>query len=167
METTTETGATATTEVIKSEARNQRLVFLRVKIKSLTEEARIIRHETRRAKARKRMERVQRIALVNALTDHRRVGLRVAARRTFIAYGYLRGREYLKIEHENSRELSGTDWREIARMVVKYGSGGNDVYQPPEALKQAEEKLRLWWKVATSNQGTIDKIKDALGLKQE
>lgn len=119
--------------------RNDRLVFLRVKLKSLAAEAKIIREETQRAKRQRRTD------LINGLTEHRRFAVRRAARHTFLAYGYLRDRRYLEIEHPNSEPLESRQLREIARMVVKYGPEGHGYYPPdgPHVVK-AEEALRTW-----------------------
>jgi len=67
-------------------------IYLKVKIKSLAAEARIIRHEE--AKARKWKNTALRVGLAG----HRRGIVRSAARHTHLAYGFLRGRPYKAME---------------------------------------------------------------------
>lgn len=84
--------------------------YLKVKIKSLAEEARIIRKETKRAK---------RVSIKNGLAEHRKGVVRNEARHTHLAYGFLRGREYRQMEpkaHETP------NWDKVRKMVSKYGT---------------------------------------------
>lgn len=69
----------------------------RVKIKSLAEESRIIRLEEKRAKARKDR------TTIDSLYEHRTVNVRWAARSTLLAYAYLRGVPYRKLEGPGSQ----------------------------------------------------------------
>jgi len=62
--------------------------FLKVKIKSLAEESRIIRNEERKSS----------IDLAGALHQHRTQDVRNETRAALLAYGYLRGRELKTIE---------------------------------------------------------------------
>jgi hypothetical protein len=84
---------------------------LRVNLKSLTAEARIIRHETRRAGPAYRDE----------LALHRRGRLREEARYTHLALALLRGRRYRQVEQEGSKDVSA------ARLVKKLGVTGLDI----------------------------------------
>lgn len=84
---------------------------LRVNLKSLTAEARIIRQETRRAGPAYRDE----------LTMHRRGRLREEARYTHLALAFLRGRRYRQVEHEGSKDVSA------ARLIKKLGITGPDI----------------------------------------
>lgn len=89
--------------------------FLKVKVKTLTAEAQIIRHE-------------ERIALrddtgaYRALHEHRVHVVRKAARSTHLAYGFLRGRAHEEMECKRRTE---PNWPEVARMVRKYGGSGS------------------------------------------
>lgn len=81
---------------------NPRLVFLKVKIKSLASEAAIIRHEENLS--RPTWKKYQDGPFIE-LKDHRRLVVRPAARTALLAYAYLRHKEYHSIEksvHEKS-----------------------------------------------------------------
>jgi hypothetical protein len=71
---------------------------LRCNIKSLAAEAKIIRHETRRAGPLYR----------DPLAIHRRGRLREEARYAYLALGFLRGHKYREIER-NAKELPSCD----------------------------------------------------------
>lgn len=88
--------------------------YLRVKLKSLAEEARIIRLEELRAIKAKEYD------LQGALRYHRITKVRQAARETLLAYQFLRGIPYLAVEKPNS---SKPDWKAVLAMVKKYGKG--------------------------------------------
>ena len=92
--------------------------YLRVKIKSLAAEARIIRKEERLA-----LEFRNR-SLYDGLHTHRVRDVRDEARATQLAYAILRGRDYRDVE-PNARQLSDWDFRQLAarivKMVTKYG----------------------------------------------
>jgi len=82
--------------------------FLKVKVKSLTAEARIIRREEERSRGELR----------DALRQHRREDVRREQRATQVAYGYLRGITYSRIE---PNPLTEPDWKRVESMVNKYG----------------------------------------------
>lgn len=83
--------------------------MLKVKSKSLAEEARIIRREERRSVGWLRDE----------LHLHRVGVVRYEARATHLAYGLIRGRSVEQIEQRATRteEL----WKRVRSMVDKYG----------------------------------------------
>lgn len=83
--------------------------FLKVKIKSLTAESRIIRQEETRS----------RNELRNELRVHRVTAVRGETRCTQLAYGFLRGRSRTVIEPRAGTE---PDWDRVKAMVKKYGS---------------------------------------------
>lgn len=85
--------------------------MLRVKLKSLAAEARIIRHEERRTRG----------ALRDELADHRRKVVRQAARNTHVAYALIRGRAIERIEPNAKTE---PNWSEVKRMCAQYGPKG-------------------------------------------
>ena len=99
-------------------------VYLKVKIKSLAEEARIIRREEKRC---------VRVMTHNGCSEERaeakreglylhRVGpVRREARAALLAYGFIRGRKYRRIEAKNDTK---PDWKAVQRMVLKYGLVG-------------------------------------------
>jgi len=84
--------------------------YLKVKIKSLAAEAKIIRTEERRAR---------RPGLRRGLQDHRKGIVRYEARHTHLAYGFIRGREYHQME---SSTHESPNWERVRKMVEKYGS---------------------------------------------
>lgn len=120
--------------------KNPALTYLKVKIKSLAAEARIIRREEFLAK--KHGNR----ALLDGLHAHRTFDVRLAARRTLLAYGYLRGRWYGTIESNAKTALAITDIKSIARMVVKYGPEGSYYFQSDDRINEAMERLDNWFK---------------------
>ena len=83
--------------------------YLKVKIKSLAEEAKIIRLETKRAKN---------ISIKNGLAGHRRGIVRFEARHTHLAYGFLRGLECRQMEQ---KAFEAPDWAKVKRMIERYG----------------------------------------------
>lgn len=86
-----------------------RRVMLKVKIKSLMEEARIIRKEENRFTG----------TLHNELHLHRVLDLRRAARHAALAYAIVRGIDLERVEPIRYTE---PNWAEVTRMVRKYGS---------------------------------------------
>lgn len=83
--------------------------MLRVKLKSLAEEARIIRREEQRTFG----------ALREELHRHRVDIVRKVARDTHVAYGLIRGKTIDQIEPGRK---SDPDWEAVEKMVKKYGS---------------------------------------------
>lgn len=90
-------------------------VYLKVKIKSLAEEARIIRKEESRARTPE---------LKQSLKHHRKWDVRNEARATLVAYGYLRGKKLCEIEPKmkNSRFFTLYVEPRVKAMVDKYGT---------------------------------------------
>ena len=86
-------------------------VFLKIKLKSLAAEARIIRRQERKTGGKHDHIR-------ESLYLHRLHVVRRASRETHLAYGYLRGRPYRAMERN---ALRGPDWKSVASMVKKYG----------------------------------------------
>jgi len=87
-------------------------VFLKIKLKSLAAEARIIRAQERKTKGKWNGTR-------EALYLHRVKDVRSEARSTHLAYGYLRGRTRCQIENKCVVE---PDWKRVEAMVKKYGA---------------------------------------------
>lgn len=85
-------------------------VFLKVKIKSLASESQHIRKEERIRRGTDPLRR--------ELHDHRVQVVRREARHTLLAYGYLRGMEYDRLERTRRTD---PDWEAVERMVRKYG----------------------------------------------
>lgn len=85
-------------------------VFLKVKVKSLAAEARIIRREEHRWPGDSPTRA--------SLQGHRRNDVRREARHSYLALAYLRGRAYREVEQTCHRD---PDWEAVARMIKKYG----------------------------------------------
>ena len=82
--------------------------MLRVKLKSLAAEAKIIRREEQRTHG----------ALRDELAHHRRTVVRSAARHTHLAYGFIRGRTIEQMEKKSHRPY---DRDRVEKMVKQYG----------------------------------------------
>ena len=96
-------------------------VFLKVKVKSLAAEARIIRHEERKTRGQIRC----------SLHEHRVGTVRREARNTLLAYGYLRARSYAQMERSPKTQPA---WDSVERMIKKYGQ----IKQPLEEWKDEQ-----------------------------
>ena len=106
---------------------SDRRYALKIKIKSLAAEARIIRHEEKRAKAIGTMgARAKR----ESLYLHRTGIVRREARYTLLAYGFLRGKSYAQLE---AKCKLPPNWKKVQAMVEKYGASN------PVLLKNFEE----------------------------
>lgn len=95
----------------KTKAVVDRREMLRVKIKSLAEEAKIIRQEERKTRGLLRDE----------LHLHRVREVRSEARASHLAYGFIRGRTLDQMEKRSELQ---PDWEKIKRMCAKYGPAG-------------------------------------------
>lgn len=85
--------------------------MLRVKIKSLAEEAKIIRKEEMRTYGQ----------LHNELYLHRIGIVRATSRSAVLAYGFIRGRKHESMEPTRKTD---PDWGEVKRLCSKYGPAG-------------------------------------------
>jgi hypothetical protein len=103
-------------------------VELKIKLKSLAEEARIIRREELIAKKRGDY------STLNSLHNHRVLVVRPAARSTHLAYSFLRGRNYRDVERMCYHQ---PNFAEVFRMVKKYGGWA-----------QKEDDLKGWFATA-------------------
>ena len=84
-----------------------RRLFLKVKIKALVAESRIIRQEERK-NPHARIE----------LAEHRRGIVRQIARINNLAYGFIRGMEYRKMERNTHTK---PDWRKVWKIIENFG----------------------------------------------
>jgi hypothetical protein len=82
--------------------------MLRVKVKSLAAEARIIRQEELRSSGMLRDE----------LRNHRVIQLRFEARSAHLAYGFIKGRSLVQMENKASTK---PNWKRIKEICKKYG----------------------------------------------
>ena len=86
---------------------------LKIKIKSLAAETKIIKHEESKLHGEARQ----------SLQHHRKTVVRHEARHSLLAYGYMRGRPYRSIEmkcHEDP------NWQKVQKMVERFGGGKCD-----------------------------------------
>lgn len=102
-------------------------VELKIKLKSLADEARTIRNEENKLKIERNFSKL------NDLHDHRVHVVRPEARATHIAYGLLRGLGYDQIERTTT---SSPNWSRVRSMVKKYS---------PEEDVQANVDKALQW----------------------
>ncbi|TXI10937.1 MAG: hypothetical protein E6Q68_07220 [Polynucleobacter sp.] len=100
---------------VKIENRSwDRRVFLKVKLKSLAAETRVIRSAERKS----RPEQFK--FLTNELRCHRIAVVRREARATNLAYAFIRGRKYKAVEAK-FHQGNAPDWTKVEAMVRKYG----------------------------------------------
>ena len=95
---------------------------LKIKIKTLAAESRIIRLEERKAKAKARMVKRSEAKAglrerCSRLGNHRKTVVRQAARAAYIAYAFISGRSYKSTEDRVKIE---PEWRSVARNVVRF-----------------------------------------------
>ncbi|MFQ6011538.1 MAG: hypothetical protein ACE5KG_05145 [Nitrososphaerales archaeon] len=112
--------------------RDQR-IFLKIKLKSLAAEARIIKHQEKKSKYWNFQ-----------LYHHRITVVRREARHTHLAYAFLRGRSYSQIEEKCH---TPPDWEQVRRMVTRYGVRWN-ADEPREQfqdrLTEQSERFDKW-----------------------
>lgn len=140
--------------------------FLKVKVKTLAAEARIIKREEQRCKTRKvvvpvkdregnvlrekivRRLTARKVEMFNNLRFHRvgadaKGGLRAEARNTLIAYAFVRGKDFGPVA---PRDKSLVDLEKVYHMAKKYGPA--DLQNLPKehaAIKEYEAKLDAWF----------------------
>lgn len=96
-----------------------RIKMLKVKIKSLAAEAGIIRLEERRARKCDQLR--------CELHEHRVKDVRREQRHSLLAYAFLRGVPYAKVEPKVGKEgvpeyVSRPDWVRVGKLVEKFGT---------------------------------------------
>jgi len=98
-------------------------IYLKVKITSLAEEAKIIRRYKRRLRAKPRAPGESPPAAWWGLRHHHLSIVRPEARAALIAYGFLRGRRYRQIE---AKCHEPPDWKRVGQIVEKFGGCRHD-----------------------------------------
>ena len=101
---------------------------LKVKIKSLAEEARIIRREEQKAKQAKDTTKL------NSLHDHRIHVVRKASRNSHLAYGFLRSVPYKVMEQKTHSE---PNWRIIEKEALRFDKDPASFEERWKAWRQA------------------------------
>lgn len=114
---------------------NDQRTYLKIKIKNLAAEAGIIRTEERKTHGMAKWD----------LQHHRKTVVRNEARRSLIAYQFIRGRDPSCHFHE-SVLARHQDWEPIERMVRKYGSAATI-----EALPKLKEAMQNHGQEITEN----------------
>lgn len=111
-----------------------KLIFLKVKIKSLAEEARIIRKEERKANHQREFELQQELRL------HRAGIVRHEAFHSLVAYQYLRGKQFeLSFPKCDTESI---DWDKVKHTIKKYGSWSISEKFDPEAWLNPDAEER-------------------------
>ena len=108
------------------------IVKLKIKLKSLAAEARIIRKEELKNKGKWAWQ-------ADSFWIHRTQHLRPITRATHVAYGLLRGLEYLQIE---PTAKSQPHWGKVKDMISKY-SEWKDEKENLEKLKELIANLKI------------------------
>ena len=111
---------------------------LKVKVKTLAAEAKIIRKEElkltyHRRNATEDAHREEFDMFRNSLVHHRTKTLRTESRSSQVAYGFLNGYSYASIEE---KAKSHPDWDSVERMVIKFRDPGIDVRDIQQHLAQ-------------------------------
>lgn len=105
---------------------------LKVKIKSLAAEARIIRLEEQKALGRKKPDPV----LYLSLRYHRTKDVRGEQRASLLAYAFVRGKAYAAAEKPAA--TNPPDMVRVKKLIEKFGG------QPYQPYKVADEELTAW-----------------------
>jgi hypothetical protein len=105
-----------------------RIKMLKVKIKSLACEARIIRREERLAGGGSQLQ--------CEMHRHRTIDVRPEQRASLLAYAFLRGRSRTACEPKYAAE---PDWGRVLKLVEKFGP-----VLPAETKDQTRQRLAEW-----------------------
>ncbi len=110
--------------------------FLKVKIKSLTDEAAIIRTEEGRTRCQEIWEE---------LIRHRKWDVRNEARAAQLAYAFVRGRSYAQTESKCHQQ---PNWGRVKKLIQKYGLRRREFETSVdyEQRKSAELKVFETWR---------------------
>lgn len=117
------------TEDLKMEPKYDRRLFLKIKLKNLLDETRMIQGYEEKLKQKlmaldpSSTSAIHYRTLLQQMIEHRRSDIRDEVRATLLAYGYIRGRAYAQIEQTRNPEPLPWKMRRlerVARMVNKY-----------------------------------------------
>lgn len=100
---------------------------LRVKVKSLAEESKIIRREAAKIKVRHHEDgnpMIDDLVEKNGLLEHRVNDVRKEARDAQLAYALLRGRTYGEVEEKYYEQPR---WENILRIAKKFGGNNSEI----------------------------------------
>ncbi|RLA42423.1 MAG: hypothetical protein DRR06_14485 [Gammaproteobacteria bacterium] len=104
-------------------------LYLKVRIKHLAEEAKIIRFERNRLKARQRKlgNDDRRAALMEGLDNHHKTVVRQSARASHLAYAFMRGKSYLSTECSARNPVPDLILQRALKTLKKYHSFGTRI----------------------------------------
>ena len=111
---------TTTTEKTHEKTISDRRVHLKVKIKSLAAEAKIIRREERLVLEKIRRGWTDRVWAFDTLQSHRKGVVRTEARASHLAYAFIRGKAYRTVE-ATVRAGNEPDWEKVTDLVWRFG----------------------------------------------
>jgi hypothetical protein len=108
---------------------------LKIKIKSLAEEARTIR----------KMEKAARSEKIRVRLYYLRVGrVRQDARETLLAYAFIRRKAYRGLERSFRFQYGAIDWKRVALMVHTHTVGGYGNNSWEECIAKLRVDLSAW-----------------------
>ena len=140
-------------------------IYLKVKIKSLADEAKIIRREERQAILRRdRKEELGNYTKANqehevfeGLREHRMGIVRSEARAAQLAYGFIKGKKYAEIEPKQSlkdcKVFNEYRFNEhglvdrVGRLIAKYGNYDNFMLFNKSFLGERKPSPRIHYKI--------------------
>lgn len=159
------------------------ITMLKVKIKSLAAETRMIRLEERKAKGKRMAKskwkageervrdpkylviRFRDDAKYKSLRDHRLEVVSVEARLSLLAYGYLRGVPYAAMEKRpkdkyghacrSGKAWVEPDWKKVLSMVVRFGSLPGAKDKTADEWNAAMCELTAWHQVVAVKQTPV------------
>lgn len=100
---------------------NPKIRHLKIKIKNLADESRTIREEEWQTSGKEKWD----------LQHHRKTVVRPAARKNLLAYGYLLGTPYKKMEPKtcNEPEEMAIIFKAVEKIAVRFGGEGEEPFQ--------------------------------------
>lgn len=125
--------------MIKVPRENTGTIYLKVKLKSLAAEAKIIRDLENKPENK---------AFKDSLSYHRKLDVRREARATLLAYAFLRGKNYRDVERKTYEE---PNTYRVGKLVDKYGvrwTGPDSKLTREEVLeakKEQDERIKNWF----------------------
>jgi len=93
---------------------NERLIYLRIKVKTLVAESQIIRKESKKTNGMVKWN----------LNDHRKTIVRQHTRFNLLAYGFLKGISYESMEKKCNETPS---FNSISNVAIKFGGNREDL----------------------------------------
>lgn len=111
---------------------------LKIKILTLADEAKHIKRHEQRWKQVKR-EGIPH-PLFFDLQGHRKYEVRPECRCALLAYGFLRGRDYRKIENKCHEP---PDWNNVVKIILRFSNIASDK-APAERYLLMKDEIKLW-----------------------